>query len=450
MSEAAREADRLDRAIDRLINGQPVPVFDEVELEEIVQLAGRLHRSLPDDLPDPAFRDGLLEQLLEPRPRPLPVQPRPSRWRQNPVYAFSGAIAAVFVAAIAVGVFASGQFWNSSPGNDPLPLGSEISSGSSPTFQAMATVTATVGSLAVISTRETQQVDEETSSPAAVPPLMASQIEVGAKATLAVANPPPASDVTYELASSLPDSEPSAPVYRFSVPDVDVMTMFNDVSNALNLDGEMTTRSVRGKTVISFESTNGTTFTWLPQSGAFACELLGEGARLVGDAHEMVSQAQAWLRESGFPLQEPAPEPIITESSDGSIQVDFPVDGFTNMALGHPLTVSVWIDREGVIRSVSGYWLHLVETMHLNMLSPEEAWQELAEGKGFWSSLVPIVESGQYQVKSFSLAYVLTIDANKELVLQPVYRALGSYVDYRGTVIENVSVLIQAVEPEHP
>lgn len=450
MSEAARESDRLDRAIDRLLNGQPVPVFDEVELEEIVQLAGRLHRTLPDDLPDPAFRESLLEQLLEPRPRPLPMPSRPSRLRQSPVYTFGGAIAAVFVAVIAVGVIASGQFWNSSPESEPLPLGAGITDESRPTFQTMATVTATVGSLAVVSTREAQQVDEETTSPVAVPPLMASQIEVGAKATLEVSEPPPASNVTYELASALPDTEPFVPVYRFSVPDVDVMALFNDVSNALDLDGEMTTRSVRGKTVISFESTNGTTFTWLPASGAFACELLGGGARLDGEPQEMVVQAYAWLRESGFPLQEPAPEPIITESEDGSVQLDFPVDGFANMALGHPLTVSVWIDREGVIRSVSGYWLHLVETMHLDMRSPEEAWQELSEGKGFWSSLVPIVESGEYQVRSFSLAYVLTIDANKDLVLQPVYRALGAYVDDRGNVIDNVSVLIQAVEPEHP
>jgi hypothetical protein len=450
MSEASREADRLDRALDRLLNGQPVPVFDEVELEELVQLAGRLHRSLPRDLPDPAFRDGLLEQLLEPRPRPLPMQPRQSRLRQNPAYVFGGAIAAVFVAVLAVGVLASGQFWTNSPDTDPLPLGAGLTDEVQPTIQAMATATATFGSIAVVSTREPLQVEETPPSMAAVPPLMPSQIEVGAKATLAVADPPPGSNITYELASTLPEPEPVAPVYRFAVPDVDVMSLFNEVSNALNLDGELTTRSVRGKTVISFESTNGTTFTWLPASGAFACELLGEAARFTGEPEEIVSQAYSWLKNSGFPLQDPAPEPIITHGDDGSLQVDFPVDGFTNLALGHPLTVSVLIDREGVIRSVSGYWLHLVETMHFDMLTPEEAWQDLREGKGFWSSMVPIVEPGEYQVRSFSLSYVLTINANQDLVLQPVYRALGAFVDHQGNVIDNVSVLIQAVDREHP
>lgn len=446
MSDAAHDKERLDRAIERVLSNQPVLMFEDAELDELLELARQLHHELPDDLPDPVFREALREQLIDPRPRPVPASPERAGRGRNPLLAVGGAIAAVMVVAVAVGMVTSSQFGSDGNTNDQQASADFL--GSQSTVSAVATVTATVGGLAVVSTRDAQlPAPSPTLKESAIPPLDAAHIEFGAMSTESTSGPSTSGEVTYELASVMPEHQDSAEVYRFQVPDIDAMVLLNRVTNALDLDGEMVTRSVRGKTVITFNSTNGTTFTWMPASGAFACKLSGE-ARVHGDSDEMIAGAYDWLRLSGFPLRDPLPEPVASTMEGGMMKVDFPVETAPDVALGHPLTVSVMIDKDGVIQSVSGYWLQLIETRQLGMLTAEEAWQELSDGKGYWSSRTPINESGHFQAESFAVAYVLTVDDDNQLVLQPVYRASGHFVDYNGRVVEGVSVMIQAVSQD--
>ena len=448
MSDAARDTERLNLAIDRVTSHQPVLMFEDAELDELLELARQLHHELPDDLPDPVFREALREQLLDPRPRLVATSSEVAVRRRKPLSLVGGAFAAVFVVAVAVGLVASGQFGGDA--ETDTKQGNAEFLGSHTTVSAVATVTATVGGIAVAATRES--LAPAPSPPvvqAAIPPLDAAHIEYGAMGSDEARSISGAGEITFELASSMPADQSSGAVYRFKVPDIDAMSLLNRVTNALELDGEMVTRSVRGKTVITFNSTNGTTFTWMPASGAFACKLSGE-ARVQGNFDEMIDGAYAWLRSSGFPLGDPLPEPVVSRMEGGMIKVDFPVEPATDVAVGHPLSVSVMIGPDGVIQSVSGYWLQLIETSQVGMLSPEAAWQELADGKGYWSSLTPINESGHFQVESFAVAYVLTVDAGNQLVLQPVYRASGQFIDYRGNVVDGVSVMIQAFSPESP
>ena len=369
MSNVSRDTERLNRAIDRLLERQPVPVFDNEELAGLVDLAGVLQRELPRDLPDPAFREALREQLIEPRPR-LVVSRSDRLARRSPLALAGGAIAAVLVVAVAVGLVAAGQF-GLGRGDADSESNAEFLATDTP-ISAIATATATVGSIAVVSTRE-PEFPTPMAKPVNIPPVDAAHLELGALSTSESASPAVVEDISYHLASALPESPESAPVYRFAVPEVDALTLMNRLTNALDLDGEMTTRSVRGKTVISFTSTNGTTFTWMPASGAFACNLSGE-ARVQGEHEEIIAAAYSWLRASGFPVQDPAASPIVSEMEAGTLRVDFPVETAPEVAVGHPLTVSVVIDADGVIRTVSGYWLQLVETHDLGLLSPEEAW----------------------------------------------------------------------------
>ena len=443
MSDAAQDIERLDRAIERLTSHQPVLMFDDAELDELLELAKHLHHDLPDDVPDPLFRESLREQLLDPRPRLVAAQPATSERRRSPLFAVSGAIAAVMVVAVAVSIVASSQFGGDGGGGDQDEnaefLGSNVS------IPAVTTATATIGGMVAVATRE-PQADDPTAIArnSAIPPLDSEHIEYGAMTTVETGLPSNTDAVTYTLSSNMPESQSSAPVYRFAVPEMDAMSLLNRVTDALSLDGEMTTRSVRGKTVITFQSTRGTTFTWMPASGAFACNLSGE-ARVQGTNDEMIAEAHSWLLSSGFPLRDPLPEPVAIEMESGMLKIDFPVEVTPDVALGHPLTVSIMIDKEGVIQTVSGYWLQLIETQQIGMLSPEEAWQEMSDGKGFWSSGVPIEDSGNFEVDSFAVAYVLTVDDHNQLVLQPVYRATGQFKDYRGHIVDGVTVMVQAV-----
>ena len=451
MSDAPRDTERLDRAIERLTNNQPVPVFKDQELEELLQLARQLHQELPEDMPDPLFREGLREQLLDPRPRLIPANREQKSRRGGAVGVVGGAIAAVLVLAVAVGVVANGQFGGGDGGQRDQQANAEFLGSAQSTLSAVATATATatVGSLVATATRESQPVPTETPAFDVMPPVDSAHVEMGAMTTFEASPPNNVAEVTYTLASSMPAPQQSAPVYRFAVPKVDAMSLLNQVTDALDLDGEMKTRSVRGKTVISFTSTNGTTFTWMPASGAFACNLSGE-ARVKGNSDEMVQEAYTWLRASGFPLRDPVPQPTVSTMEDGMTKVDFPVEVAPDVAVGHPLTVSVMIDKDGMIKTVSGYWLQLIETSQIAVLSPEEAWAELADGKGFWSSRSPIESSGHFEVETFAVAYVLTVDSDGQLILQPVYRATGEFRDHNGQVIEGVTVMVQAMSDESP
>lgn len=440
-----RDLERLDRAIERLTARQPVPVFEEDDLEELMALAGRLHRELPDDLPDPMFRESLREQLIDPRPRPVPSPPRRAT-RRNPLLIAGTAIVATVVIVVAASAMLSNQFGSAGGAASDDPVESEQIA-SSTRVAAVATATATVGSVAVVSTRETE-LASPTPDPVTIPPLDAAHVEFGATGSSHVLQAANDGEVTYSLASSMPDAPPSATVYRFAVPEVDALSMMNQLTDALNLDGEMTTHSVRGKTVFSFTSTNGTTFTWMPESGAFACKLSGE-ARVRGEPEEIVAATYQWLRTSGFPVRDGSVAPVIQHLEGGAMRVDFPVETAPPMTVGHPLSVSVIIDHRGVIKTVSGYWIQLIDTLDIDLLSAEDAWAALADGKGYWSSTSPIELSGKFEVESFQVTYVLTVDDNNELVLQPVYRATGKFEDYRGEVVEGVSIMVQAVtQPE--
>lgn len=450
MPDAERQTERLHRAIDRLTSHQLAPIFDEPELDELVELVGRLHRKLPGGMPDPAFRESLRDQLTDPRPRLVPINQRRAT-RRSPLIAATGAIAAMLVVAVAVGVVSTGAFGGSNTSDDELGEYQMVEPGT--LVNAVATATITAGSMAAVPTREQAAA---TPTPAAtrvlsvnVPPIDAEHLELGAMATAEVGHPDQTSDITYTLASDgMADTPSTAPVYRFSVPEVDGMDLLSQVANALKLDSEITIRTARGKTVFSLKSSNGTSFVWMPASGAFACTLSGE-AQVHGDQDEMVESTYRWLTASGFPVRDPSASAAVVKAEGSGLRIDFPVETAPAVALGHPLTVSVLIDENGMIQTVSGYWLQLEETQNIGLLSAEEAWRAVSEGQGYWMSHVPLESSGQFEVETFSVSYVLTIDDRQELVLQPVYRASGTFKDHRGNVIEGVSVVLQAViQPE--
>lgn len=451
MSDPSPNTERLNRAIERLMSRQPVPLFADDELDDLVELAGRLERELPDDMPDPVFRESLREQLRDPRPRLVrSPQRRGSAWRV-PLMAVGGAIAALLVVVVTAGMVASGIFTGSDGSDDGEDSsGTAEFMGANSTVGSFATATATVGSLVVTSPRDDDHVDS-TPVPTRVaslnvPPVDAAHIEFGANATAEVAKSADFEEVTYTLDATMPDTPASAQVYRFSVPDVDAMDLLATVSNALQLDSDITIRTVRGKMVFSLKSTNGTTFVWMPASGAFSCTLAGQ-ATVHGDQDEMVAAAYRWLSSSGFPVRDPSDSLAKVTAESGGLRIDYPVETAPDVAMGHPLTVSVLIDAQGTIQSVSGYWLQLVGTQDIGVLSAEEAWDAISSGRGYWMSGSPLEASGQFEVESFSVGYILTTDSDNphELVLQPVYRATGSFRDYRGHVVEGVSVMVQAI-----
>ncbi len=442
MSDAERQTERLNRAIDRQTSHQLAPIFDDPELDELVELAGYLHRAFPEGVPDPVFREALREQLLDPRPRLVPgEQQRHSR--RAPRLAATGAIVAVLVAVVAVGVLTTGALSGTSGPDDQR---GEYQMVESPTL--ISTVaTATVGSVAMARTREPERIVPEPTRALSVnvPPVDAEHLEFGAMATSEVSRPIHASEITYSLAvDKMPDMPASAPLYRFSVPEVDSMSLLIQVAGALKLDSEIAIRTTGGKTIFSLTSDDGTSFLWMPASGAFACTLSGK-AKVEGDQDEMVASLYRWLTASGFPVSDPAAGRAVVTPEGSGLRVDFPVGTAPAVALGHPLTVSVFIDESGAIRTVSGYWLQLEETHDLDLLSAEEAWRAVSDGHGYWLSQTPLETSGRFEVESFSVSYVLTTDDRQELVLQPVYRASGTFHDYGGNVVEGVSVMLQAV-----
>ena len=134
-----RRAEQLDQAIDQILAGGTPPASGDAQLDRLVALAARLHRDLPRDLPDPAFRARLKDDLTGRIPIVQPAARRTFALTRLPIY---GSLAAVFVLAIAAGVMA---IWLDGRDEPPTQIANTtlMSATVSPTSPADVSTTAT-------------------------------------------------------------------------------------------------------------------------------------------------------------------------------------------------------------------------------------------------------------------------------------------------------------------
>lgn len=269
------ESDQLSRKIERLIAGQPAPILDNPDTEDLAELAAMLQRYLAKDLPDPDFRAQLKADLINPHPR-LVNFPRRSRPRRYPISAFAGALAFAMIAAMATGwmVFGPDNGSLNLAASQSASLASTATATPRPAAFAMIPTATAHGAIATSNSDDSAEVEtapsgavgvlaEETpdvnaqdsaefaaddpeeptqSAPAItptptsrsgmtqvssatapsmdLPPIDRAHVELGALATATGAPAQNIAGVTYTLDQDLPELEGAASAYRFSTPHV--------------------------------------------------------------------------------------------------------------------------------------------------------------------------------------------------------------------------------------
>lgn len=500
MPDDLERIDRLNRAIERLVVGQPVPVLKEDDLDELLRLAEQLRRDLPRATPDPTFIQELRDELFNPHPRLVRLPPRP-RPRKYPVGAFASVLGVVLIATVSVGVLAI----TGNAGRPELLANDLALFGVTPTATLAAhfasvpeTATTGLGAVAVDTappatpteqpalspsapaqpepTEETTQAttqdappteppsptattgDEPRSTPTTeesepttqlmamdLPPVDDAHVEQGPLATVEAGGAPVPDDVRFGLATALPELDESASVYHLSTPHVDPQWLLERIAQTLGIAGDIVTDADNGDGRETYQLSDGASvvFSWTPMSGAFSCSL--PTPEEAGDSvNDIVAHALNWLSSLGYPLDPETTNPVVTEISPDAWRVEVPLSDLPNPAVGHPLNVSLTLNRQGQVLYASGYWVKVSQTVDVPLMAAEEAWQALRDGHGYWPAGAQPTGPGEFVVESFGVSYILTLDDSGDLVLQPVVSAGGAFYGDDGTTINDLTVLIQA------
>lgn len=474
-----RRAEQLDQAIDQILAGGTPPASGDAQLDRLVALAARLHRDLPRDLPDPAFRARLKDDLTGRIPIVQPAARRTFALTRLPIY---GSLAAVFVLAIAAGVMA---IWLDGRDEPPTQIANTtlMSATVSPTSPADASTTATgfgdvvartaeatmsattalllpTATLAPATTAEPSPTVGE-APPATAPPEPATP-PAPASATVALASlpaidsatieqgpvpaadgggPGPSADVTYVMAATATTLAASSTVYHLSAPAEDPVDFCRALAERAGIPtDDVHATDASGRTEVFAGEPGAGTIYWRPDAGVFQYS----GAATPGDDEitpdAAADRADAWLDAIGYPTA-PLGEPRVDDFGDLWL-VDFPYAGLPTPGVGYPLSVTVMLGKDGTVTEARGYWLVTTGQESVALVSVADAWKAVTEGGGYWRDGGMSSAGGEFRADSVRLSSVLT-NSGDGLVLQPVVEFSGAFTAPDGSSAP-ISVFVQA------
>ena len=475
--QTSRQAERLSRKLDRLQSGQPAPVHDG-DTEELADLARLLMEQLDKSQPDPEFRAQLERDLLDPGPRLVTLQPR-SGPRRYPVPALFGALTVVLVASAVTGWMAFSDYRDSS--NDAVNsvarfasatpttasgAGALMTASATPTLELTAMREPSAGALEdggetpaqPLPTDELEAQQQAAQEPIAtvqravveLPPVDANHVELGALATVAAPADGTPAEITYSQAvdPAALELERVAVAYQFSSPFVQPELILRSVQEFLGIEAQVEQRERGGKMVYALSSGDDSiNFTWSPESGAFSCTLPHPYS--TADIEDLSAAAVQWLQDFGFPVGNSGVRPVVQTNDDGQTYIHVPIGDsrLPNPAVGHPLTITLVVDAEGRIVSLSGYWLEVTSQSEVALVTAAQAWEQVQAGGGYWPQNAGPRDAGEFVAEHFAVSYMLTSSQNPKtgLALQPVIAISGSFYPADGSASFSTTVYVQGV-----
>ncbi|HEX5167201.1 MAG TPA: hypothetical protein VFV93_17475 [Thermomicrobiales bacterium] len=483
--------ERLNAAIDRMLAGGPSPVLNDPDLFELLQLAARLRDELPGDLPDPAFRLDLKQQLTANGPRAVPRQPATPVSRFPWVSAVS-AIAAVLLAAVSVGALGiwidtdkqpSGQSNLAGISADQLtattfgiatftaetiaatsdaattPGGDRPSSMTAlqPTSpatsapdstEAVATLSAATETPGSDTTRTTATVaptgTSDAPSLASVPPVDSETVEQGPQPASDGGGGEPAAGISYVLDTALPDLGNDAAIYRLAPPAVEPELFVADVAKSLGLKGEIISDAPQGRAVYHIFDDSAGSFHWTPETGAFTLSTAEADNGDPVPLDQVVHATRQWLSKIGYPVDQLATDMSAEPMGATSWRLEARYASMPDIGLGHPLGVTIFVNDDGAITEASGYWLRIKDADSALLLPADDVWQEVSSGHGLWTGGGIVTGGGEFRADQIQITYILTRDPSGDLVLQPVVQVTGDFTTPDGLSTARISCFIQA------
>jgi hypothetical protein len=476
--QTSSQAERLSRKIERLQTGQPSPVHDG-DTEELAELARLLMVQLDKSQPDPHFRLQLKQDLIDPGPRLVSFQPR-SGPRRYPVPALFGALTVVLVASAVTGwmVFADqgggseqamnrvARFATATP-TTASATGAFIAASGVATQEPNVVKTRTSAALGDAETETLQAAPDETletqataavEAPATspqravveLPPVDARHVELGALATVVAPSAAVQSDVVYSqtVDPATLELERVGIAYQFSSPYVEPELILRGVQEFLGIEAKVEQRERGGKIVYALSSAEGAiNFTWSPDSGAFSCTLPDPYS--MDEIEDLSAAAVQWLQEFGFPVGKSGVSPVIQTNDDGQTFIHVPIGNsqLPNPAVGHPMSITLVVDAEGRIVSVSGYWLEVTSQSEVALVTAAQAWERVLAGGGYWPEGAEPRAAGEFVATHFEVGYMLTSSESPAtgLALQPVIAISGSFFPADGSASYSTTVYVQGM-----
>jgi hypothetical protein len=496
--------DRFHDALDRAAAGEPAPVQADADLQELLELASRLRVELPRDLPDPAFRADLKQRLvaLAPGIASLPER-RAARRQRVPNVALFGALAAVFLAAIAVGTLAvlNGDSASTDPPADAPGVARSATETATLAMLASATMTLEpaptgMGGPTTTQLDETPETtpDPPTPSPVAetpqpnntpVAPGETATAPGATEAPTAVPSPAPTAtptedrqlaalppvdsttvesgpvpladggaggttaEITFTLAMAIPEIPPAAAVYVLTPPAEAPEAFVGRIGESLGLGADVEqSEDGRGKPDYHVGRDGGASFHWNPQIGAFSYTAPEREPSNARSASDIVAGCRAWLRGLGYPVELLEAEASTQQLSETEWLVEIEMADVPQPGFGHFLGVRFITASDGEVRSATGYWLTPVSRTDVPLISADDAWTALTSGKGYWFGAGgAFMEGGELRCQALQVSHVLT-GGKDGMVLQPVVEWRGEFIHADRMSSSGVTVFIQAAR-EH-
>ncbi len=425
-----QQIDQIERALQQMAEGESLASISgelDPELASLFRIAARLEQELPDDLPDPGFRDQLKREILTASP-PTSLSERRGRrffydWRFGVAAA---ALAAVVLIAV---IYGTGTL----EGNSPEPPAREtVVSALSVAGNATTQPGATVSPPAVTDTKVLPPIDPDH--------VVLVPLGLGAGSP-SDSTPEPKPTPGISLSTSLPELPQTAPTWLLTGPDSSE-TFLQTLIARIGITGNIEAAPNEGPTAfVVTDPTGFPTIHWNQHDAFFrydrgSHEPTPPAARAESDA--MVT-AKDWLSEIGFDLTSIKYNETIQSGSNQTV-VHFEPTNLPATAIPPGLGVSIGVGPDGSIQFAQGFWLSLEESAAVPMRTSQETLDAAQSGE--WYSLLPASSSDELNIKvtSVQLSYLLTRADDSSYLLQPVMTFTGERWTPQGQVEDNIYV----------
>jgi hypothetical protein len=421
-------ADRLDEALERRLNGDDI-TNDDPELQELLDLSARLEQTLPDDLPDPAFRHNLKQQLLS-QPQPSLAEPvdlareRFHRRLAGSTWRLSAAAAAFLIVILVAVVMAMGPM--SGDSDDDMEEQPASLQGIGDDY------TTPEQDVDTFDTDDRRTVEPEWVN-ATLPPFDTNHVVLNPLLGMPLGMPAPKIEplVAFDDDAEMPDMPETAPVYYFSAPP-NPEALISSVQRALGIEGELEPGSAEDGTPYRLINDSGQTIVkWDPGSAFF--HYIGRNAdpEFTGYAEpgsDPSDISESFLETIGFDLYS-VDYVIDVEVSGSETHIRFKASSLPEMGLDVWLGAVVVIDEDDQVAEARMMWLSLIGVREATLRPPGETWDLGERGHGFWPPHEAPDGRVLVEVLRTKMVYLLTRHDHATYVLQPAVKFVGRYSD---------------------
>jgi hypothetical protein len=218
--------------------------------------------------------------------------------------------------------------------------------------------------------------------------------------------------------------------------------MCKRVADQLDIGDDVTSSDASGQVEYFAGNPDSGTFHWVPATGVFQfSSATAPGAGRV-DEQGALSAAKAWLTMVGYPVDLLAEDGSVTPLGE-QWQVELDLESIPTPGVGRPIGTWVLVNPDGSIAEANGYWLTPAANDQVALIGWEDAWSRIQHGDGYWLDGGMSAEGGTFTVDTVEMSYVLT-RTDADLVLQPVVKVSGTFVDASGASSRRIAVFLQA------